>query len=230
MPKRVFIAGLAAFAIIGAILWVPWGTEKRTLPSSTAVPPALFGITPAPLGAGQTACLEQVTMDKLSQVGQIGAQTGGKPGPRLSITATGPGYRATSKVDRGYTDDAAIQFALTPPPEALIGKLCIRNDGPGKLSLNGTNEFRTMGRPVLTIDGAPQPYDAQLAFYARQPASYLARAGATFRHAATFTPGFLPRSVIALLALLALVGIPAGTIGALALALRSDEQAAEPPA
>jgi hypothetical protein len=231
MDKRVFGGGLALFALIAAILFVPWATESRTVIASIPVAPPLFGITPAPVGPGKQACMTQVTFDRFSQIGRIGATTGGKPGPAITITASGPGYRATSSIPAGYGDDTGLQFQLTPPQRELIGEICFLNRGPGTLTLNGTNEFRTMGRPSLLIDGVPQLYDVQLSFFARDGASYLSRAGAIFRHAAIFTPDLLPRVVIALIALLALIGIPAGAIAALAIAIRRDEEAAasEPP-
>jgi hypothetical protein len=227
MDRRILAAGLALFVIAGAILWIPWATEKRGVVASTAVAPPLFGITPAPLAPGHTACLKQVTLDPLSQIGEIGVTTGGKPGPPLEITASGPGYRATSRVPAGYTDTAALHFPLTPPRRAVIGQLCIRNAGGRAMSLNATAEFRTMGRPTLFVDDVPQPYDAQLVFLAAKPKSYAERAGSTFRHAAIFTPGFLPRPVLMLLALLALIGIPLGAVAALAIAAKRDDEAGE---
>ena len=227
MDRRILAAGLALFVIAGAILWIPWATEKRGVIASTAVAPPLFGVTPAPLKPGHTACMKQVTLDPLSQVGEIGVATGGKPGPLLAITASAPGYRATSRIPAGYTDSAAVHFTLAPPRRSVMGQLCIRNAGSRALSLNATAEFRTMGRASLFVDNVPQPYDAQLQFFAAKPKSYAARVGATFRHAAIFTPGFLPRPVLILLALLALIGIPLGAIAALAIAARHDEEAGE---
>lgn len=228
MDKRILAGGLILFAIAAAILFVPWATEKRPVVASTAVPPALFGITPAPLKPGQKACMSQVTFDPQSQVGQIGVATGRKPGPPLAITASASGYHATARIGPGYTDTQALGFNLTPPSKAIIGELCIRNAGDRAISLNATTEFRTMGRPALQIDGVPAPYDAQLAFFSKQRKSYASRIGATFRHAAIFTPGFLSRTLLILVALLALIGIPLGSIAALAIAARADEEAGEP--
>jgi hypothetical protein len=223
--RRLWIA-LGALVAIAAVLWIPWATKQRTVVDSTPVPPALFSVTPAPLGPGQTACMQQVTLDSLSQVAEIGVATGGKPGPPLEVTASGPGgYRATTRIPPGYTDTPGLRFPLTPPKRALFGQICIRNAGRQAMSLNGTNEFRTTGRPTLVIDNVPQPFDAQLKLYGRKPASYLDRIGAIFDHAATFTPGFLPEPVLVLLALLALIGIPAGAFAALAIAARSDDDA-----
>jgi hypothetical protein len=222
MRRRPALIALAAFVVIAAILWVPWATTKRTVVASTPVPPALFGVTPAPLKPGQNACMSQVTLDPMSQVAEIGVNTSGKPGPPLDVVASGPGYRATARVPAGYTDTPALHFDMTPPRHALVGQICIRNAGHISMSLNGTTEFRTMGRPVLSIDKVQQPLDAQLKLYGRRQESYASQIGRIFDHAATFTPG-IPPGVLMLLCLLALVGIPAGTFAALAIAARDDD-------
>jgi hypothetical protein len=223
MPRRTTLIALMAFVAVAAILFVPWLTKKRDIVASTPVPQALFGVKPVPLKHGQRACMNQVTLDPLSQIAEIGVMTSKKPGPPLDVVATGPGYRSTARVPAGYTDSPALYFNLTPPPHALIGQICFRNSGRSAMSLDGTDEFRTNGRPTLTIDGAPQSLDAQLKLYGRNHESYLSQAGTIFRRAATFTPGFLPRVVLALLAFLALVAIPAGVFRALAIAARDHD-------
>jgi hypothetical protein len=223
MPRRGLTLCLAVFAITAAILWLPWATQKRTVVASTPVPPALFSVTPAPLPPGSSACMDQVTMDSRSQVVETGVNAGSGKGPPLEVTTSGPGYRATTRVPGGYASTPALTFRITPPDHELLGRICFRNAGKRKISLNGTSEFRTLGRPSLSIDGASQPYDVQLKFYGQRPASYLSQAGAILDHATTFTPGIFGRPLLVLLALLALVGIPLGAFGALAIAAREDE-------
>jgi hypothetical protein len=222
MAKRVFGIGLAIFVVVGAILWIPWATQKRQVIASTPVPPALFGITPAPLKPGSNACMSLVTFDPDTQVGEIGADPGKKPGPPLAIVATAPGYRATARIPGGYKYSPALQFNLTPPKRSVIGQLCVRNTGKRTVSLNGSTEYRTMGRPILAIDGAVQPMHAHLAFYARTQQSYVSRLGPIFSHASAFTPPFLSQALLILIALLALIGIPVGAYAALAIAARDD--------
>jgi len=225
MRRRSVLIAIGAFVALAAIFWLPWATKKRPVVASIPVPPAQFTVTPAPLKPGQTACMTQVTLDPLSQVAEIGVNTGKRPGPPLDVVATGTGYRATTHVPGGYTDTPALRFFLTPPKHALLGRICIRNVGHAAISLNGTSEFRTTGRPSLVIDKVVQPFDAQLKLYARKDQSYLSRAGAIVGHAAIFTPAALSKMVLLLLALLALAGIPAGVFGALWLAARADDEA-----
>jgi hypothetical protein len=224
MDRRVIAAAAALFVIAGAVMWIPWATEDRGVIASTPVPPPLFSITPANLKGGSQACLDQVTFDPNTQVGEIGANSGGKPGPELSIRATAPSYLAMSRIPAGWTDNEGMRFDLEPPRRPVIGELCIRNTGKRTISLNGTNEFRTMGRPRLFIDGQPQDMDTQLKFYARKPRSYASRAGEIFGHATTFAPDFLPKGVLMAIGLLGLIGIPAGIFGALAIAAREDDE------
>ena len=222
MAKRAVLIGLGLYALAAAILWIPWATQERVITAATPVPPPMFAISPAPLKGGSTACLDQVTFDPRTRIGEIGLTTGGKPGPPLDITASAPGYRATAKIAAGYRDDPAARFTIDAPPGPVLGTLCIRNAGRTTVSLNGTNEFRTMGRPALAIDNVHQPLDAKLVFYDSVQVSYAARVGEILSHASIFTPGFLSKTVLILIALLALIGIPLAVAMALAIAARED--------
>src|SRR4051812_39057949 len=226
MAKRVIAGTLAAFAIIAAIFWIPWATKERVV-VTTPVPPPIFGITPAPVKPGGTACLQNVTFTPDTQVGEIGLTTGAKPGPSLAIAANAPGYHVKSRIAGGYHDDPAARFSIATPPGPVIGTICFKNTGRNSVSLNGTNEFRTMGRPTLTIDGVAEPYDAKLIFYAHIRSSYASRVGDIFTHAAIFTPAFFSKAVLIAIALLALLGIPLAIAFALARAERDDERAAD---
>jgi hypothetical protein len=209
MPdRRALLIGVLAFVAVAAVLWVPWATKTRVVIASTPVPPPLFGFTPAPLEGGQTGCIQTVTFSPQTQIGEMAIATKGGPGPALDITAKAPGYSAKAQIPAGYVVNDGARFNLTAPSKEVIGDLCIRNTGKQTVILNSTNEFRTMGRPQLVIGGQVQPMDPKLVFYARGQGSYLSRAGQILRHAAIFTPPFLPRVVLALLGLVALVGIP----------------------
>jgi hypothetical protein len=225
MARRWTLAALALLAVIAAVLWIPWAVKDRVVIAATPVPPPIFSITPAPLKGGSTACMQQVTFTPQTQIAEIGLTTGGKPGPPLAITATAPGYRATAKIAAGYHDDPAARFQITAPPRDVIGQLCIKNTGRTAISLNGTNEFRTLGRPTLVVDGVQQPEDAKLVFYARVRSSYASRIGEIFGHAATFTPAFFSKAVLILIGLMALAGIPLAIAWALAAAQRADDPA-----
>ena len=224
MARRATLGALIVFAVVAAILWIPWATQERVVIAPTPVPAPLFGITPIPFKGGATACQQNVTFNPHTQIAEIGVTTGGKPGPPLAITADARGYHARSSVPGGYRDNPALRFNLAAPPSAVIGKLCMKNTGRAGINLDGTGEFRTMGRPSLAIDGVPVPVDAKLVFYARSRSSYLSRVGQIFGHAATFTPAFFSKAVLIALALLALVGIPVAIALAYSAAVRADDE------
>jgi hypothetical protein len=224
--RRNVPIGLAVFVVLAAVLWIPWATKSRVVTAATPVPPALVGYVPAPLKARATGCMSSVTFSPQTQIGEIAVVTKGKPGPALAITAKAAGYRASAQVAAGYRDDDALRFDLATPKDAVIGDLCIRNTGKHAVVLKATNEFRTMGRPALSIDGQPQPMDPKLVFYERGKSSYLSRAGDILRHAAVFTPPFLPRLVLGLLALVALAGLPVAVAFALKDAVHADDETA----
>lgn len=223
MDKRVVAVGLALFGVTGAMLWIPWATKNRTVIASTPVPAALFGITPVKLGPGREACLLQVTFTPQSQVGEIGVSTAGRAGPPLRISASAPDYRTRARIPGGYRTTPALRFALGAPMHPALGKLCIRNAGRDPVSLNSTIESRSMGRPVLELDGVKQEPDPHLAFYARRRASFAARIGPIFRHAAIFTPVVPASWPLLVLAVIALVGIPLGALCAFAIAVGRDK-------
>jgi hypothetical protein len=224
MRSRVVIGALAAFAVLAAILWIPWATEKRAIVASTPVPPPVFGITPVPVKAGSTACLQNVTFYSRTRIGELSVTNTRGGGSPLAITATAPGYRSTARVPGGYDPDGAIRFGLARPSKSVLGQLCIRNAGRRTVNLVATNELRTLGRPTLVVDGAAQPVDAKLVFFDDVRQSYAGRIGEILGHAANFLPSFLPRGVLFLLGLLALVGIPIAMTAALVSSARADEQ------
>src|SRR3954451_4114869 len=126
MPRRALLVWGCALAVVALVLWLPWATKERVVVAATPVPPPLFGITPAPLKGGSTACMQQVTFSPETQIVEIGVTTGGKPGPPLAITASAHGYRASARIGAGYQDDPAVRFPLRAPSGAVIGQLCIR--------------------------------------------------------------------------------------------------------
>src|SRR3954449_5587586 len=116
MARRRMLGPLAVFAVIAAILWIPWATKERVVIAPTPVPAPLFGSTPIPLKGGATACQQNVTFNSQTQIAEIGVTTGGKPGPPLAIKADAPGYHVRSAVPGGYHDEPALRFDLAAPP------------------------------------------------------------------------------------------------------------------
>ncbi|MEA2492469.1 MAG: hypothetical protein QOJ29_380 [Thermoleophilaceae bacterium] len=214
---------LALAVAAAASLWLPWALQKRPVIAATPVPRALFTVTPVPLNAGQTACWSNVTFTPETQSGEIGLQTGGRPGPKLSITARGPGYRANSFIPAGYRDVPYARFPLMPPRHPSVGELCLRNTGTSSTNLAGTNEPRAVGRPGFVIDGVAPAAHASLVFWERDRSSYASRADEIFGRAATFTPGFFSKAILMAIAALALIGIPLGIAIALWHATRADD-------
>ena len=227
MRSRVALGALAAFAVLAAILWIPWATTERPIIASTPVPPPQFGVSPAPVRGGGTACQRNVTFYSRTKVAEIGVLTGGRPGPPLEITASAPGYRQRVLVPGGYRDDQALRFHLRPPSHSALGQLCIRNTGRQGVNLVATGELATTGRPDLVIDGTQQPVDAKLLFFDTVKQSYASRIGEIFGHAANFTPPFLSQPVLIVLALVTLLVIPVLVAAALSAAFREDDQAAD---
>jgi hypothetical protein len=220
MHRRVVIGAVVAFCVAAAILFIPWFVKDRTVIASVTTPRALYGVTPLTVGPKQTACVDLVSYDSQSQIARFGVQTHGRPGPPLELIAGGPGYRSVSPLAGGYSDSNDIEAAIHPPAHSVDGKFCWRNVGRVPVDLDGTIEPRTFSRSNTTLDGNKAEPDLQLAFLERKEQPLAARLGEIARHAGVFVPG--GAAVVWIIALLALVGIPAGSFLALRSALDED--------
>lgn len=236
-------AALAAGLLVlagGALQWfVPFLTRERQVTSSTPAPPPLVASTPVTLAPGSRACMDQVAFDAHSEVARLRADPHGRPGPRLLLEATAPGYHARGEIAAGYrgtrrptrAQDAAgyrpdgslpLTARLATPSRPVIGVLCIRNAGAQPVDLEGTAEARTNARTNVTLDGQPIPVDVSITLAAARERSLLDRLGEVFDHAATFKSPLVTGWLLWPLAALLLLGVPGTVLWALAWGLRQE--------
>jgi hypothetical protein len=227
MPSRrvAIFAGVALLLALLLFRGIPYLTQQREVIASTPTPNAITAVSPIALKPRAQICTNQVTYNPDSQVARF--VTAGAPqakGPPLAISASGPGYRARSQVPGGYPGSGPVEVRLAPPNRSLIGEFCIRNSGRAQVVLAGTQEGRTVGRSIATVDGAQLPTQLSLTLRRAKGASVLDRAGSLLSHDAALNP--MTPALVALLGLAVLILVPLGAFWALAMSFKAGDAVA----
>ena len=220
--RRIPIAlGVALFVALLLIRGIPYLTQQREVIASTPTPHALNAVSPVPVKPGSTACMTQVTFSPQAQAVQFDAAGAAQQKtPPLVVTAKGPGYRASARVNGGRPGNGSIDVAIRPASHSLIGELCIRNAGRSQVALAGTTEGRTVGRSLTTVDGVLQVPQVSLTLHERAAASLGSRIGALFRHATALNP--MTPLLAWILAIVVLLLVPLAAFWALAASFRAE--------
>jgi hypothetical protein len=220
----VIAVGLLVLAFVALRDVRPFVQAPRGVSEGTAVPPAVFALAHVPIERGQQACLNDVTLTRTLEVAHANATiAGGAPGPRLRVSASGPGgYRTSTVVRRGWKSGAGLSVRLTAPPRDLRGSVCFENLGRRTVALYATAEGRTLARPATTVDGAPVEADLSLAFSRADPVALADRPGELIERMTAFVWSPLGSWAGWVVAVLLVVGVPLGVLLALGTAVRRD--------
>jgi hypothetical protein len=186
-------------------------------------PRALFSVDSVPIGPGQTACSGSVAVDPQAAVASLHVIGLGYPAPPLTLTLRGPGYAAAARIAGGFPGDADVSARVVPPRRSTLVTACVRNDGRVRTAL-GASSDRTRSRSITSVDGRSTGKSAWLSFGEERPHSMLARAGTTLARMSVFRPGVVGPWLLWPLAVLFLLGIPAGAWWAWDRALGEDER------
>src|SRR4051794_11006351 len=217
-------AALVVFLVVALGRMAPFLLEQRQVVSSVPVPPPLLTISPVRIAPGRSACTSDVALDRDSGVAAIRAAPPATGPLRLALSARAGDWRAQTPFRAGLgVHGDVLEAALPPPPGARTATLCVRNAGPRPVALVGTEEARTATPSVTTIDHVTQP-DLALTIYEPRRHSLLASASRIADRAALYKAGFLRGWMLFPLALLVVVGVPAGVLWALGRALRAEAQ------
>lgn len=207
------VAAILALAVGAATSMRSWLAPDRDVIVAT---PSLGGLEARetiPLRRGQQACVQPVVLTPESAVARFRVvdPDGKRPVPDLRVTATGPGYRSAATVrDWGVPGDQTPSAPLAKPGGEVRGRVCVRNLGPERMEVVGTNEFRSRVPAVTTRDGAPAPdnVQAELTLLEREPSPFSSRVGDMVDHASLLTGGIAPPWLLWALLVLTVAGLP----------------------
>lgn len=227
MPDRTFAPRAALWTVLGVaalvalVGWLPFLTRTREVVVSTPGPAPVATPTPIALPTGKMTCVKDVTLTPAVRSLRIAIQGPGTApaGPLNAVLIDGDTLDVVGRGTVGsFTPptplDIQVRQRISRP---VVGYVCFVNRGRA-LHAIGSNEIlvRTrsqttvdnttvVGSMTLTVLGAPKPLGSRL--------------GAVLRSAAGFwpvAPGFA-----GVLALLLILGMPAGLGFALMRALRT---------
>jgi hypothetical protein len=217
-------AGLAL--LTAAVLWfVPYLTRDREAISSVPAPAPVVAVEGVDVPPHQRACIDEVALDTDSEIVELTALAGKRPGPPLEVEAEAEGYRARTAVDGGYERSALLRARLEPPERSAIGTLCIRNSGDRPVALLSTSDNRTSSlRSTTRVRGEPVAQDVSVRLLAAENGTVVDRADQLVERAAAFKPRLLGTAVIWLALLLVVGGVPAGALYALGSSFRGSDE------
>jgi hypothetical protein len=216
------VAGAAAVLVVAAVAlhWMlPWLTRPNVARLSTPVPPATFGLTTIEVKPRHEACVTGVMIPAEAQLAGFGGSVpSGKPAPPVQATVSGPGgYVARGRAPHRWP--GGLWFGFRSPPHDLVGQICLRNMGKVAFVLNSTTQAT---RSRSTLDGRAVPTTASLELRHAGTPSRLEQLGTTIDRAVAFSWRPFTGGIGRLLALLVVLLVPAGAIGALVWAMALD--------
>jgi hypothetical protein len=229
MPRRflrtplVAAAGALLVFLVAAVAWgIPYLQRDREAYSGTPTPPPYERVTPIALQPGDEACTSSVALETSTTVVRLLAAKATVPDVPLRVTVRAPGYRGAG-VDADYAGTDPIDVTIPAPPESVLATICVRNTGDHIARLQGTVEPRIQSRPRTTLDGEEIEPRMSVLLLEGAPQSIADRPGDIVRHVAAFEPGIIGKVSLWVLAVLVLLGVPAGVAYAVGRSLRDDE-------
>jgi hypothetical protein len=183
--RRAALVAFSAALVLFAIAAIPFVTREREQPASVPSPPPLSQVALDEIAPGGTLCMRDIAIEQHSQVARIQVGTFGKPGPPLTLAVSGPAYRATARQEGGYADNEVHSLAITPPRDAQLVRVCLRNDGDDRIALYAAADS-ARSRAKVSVAGKRLRATPALAFYESRKQSIADRVGVTVERMTTF--------------------------------------------
>ncbi|MDQ5807056.1 MAG: hypothetical protein M3320_00090 [Actinomycetota bacterium] len=198
--RRIVLVAIAGVSVLAVAIWHgrgSWDHAKALRPATTSSPTlsALFSRAVVRLEKpGDRACIEPVTYYADTARARWRVQSPRKPGPRVTIEATAPGYRATATTAvLPPKTEGLVDMEFAPPGREVTGSFCWVNRGPTPVQLIGTNEGRSLTIVETTLNGRPrEDEEIELVLMERGGHSLRSRRGELIDRAASMTGGLAP--------------------------------------
>ena len=216
----------SALIVAGALIWfLPYLTQGRQSVSEIPSPPALKAPSEFALAPGEQACMSDIAVTTNSRLAKFRVRAGtAQGGPPIELTLSALRSATLRCLAAGYATGSAT-LPIVAPRHALLGKACFVNRGRLTALLVGTAEPRTVSRSTTRIDGRPVVGDIAIAFLDKRRPSLLDRTNEIFAHAANLTDNLVPVWLVWILAVLAALGVPIGSMAAFYAATQEDDAA-----
>jgi hypothetical protein len=236
--RTIALTVLAVASVLVVAVWHGQGTwnHAAALRDATTSSPtlgALFSRAVVRLEErGDRACIAPVTFYADTARARFRVQSPRRPGPRVTVEASGPGYRATVTSPRlPPQTEGLVDLDFDAPGREVTGSFCWVNRGPTPVQLIGTNEGRSLTIVETTLNGRPRKdEEIELILLERGGHSLRSRRGELIGRAASMTGGLAPKWVLWPVAIL-LFGSPLFVAAAFGLSVwRGVSRAPERPA
>jgi hypothetical protein len=202
--RRILLVVLAVASVLLVTVWHGRGTwnsaaELRDATTSSPTLGALFSRAVVRLEKpGDTACVAPVTFYADTARAHFRVQSPRKPGPKVTIEATGPGYRATATTAQlPPRTEGLVDIEFKAPGREVTGRFCWHNRGPTPVQLIGTNEGRSLTIVDTTLNGRPRKgEEIELVLFERGGHSLRSRRSELVQRASSMTGGLAPTWVL----------------------------------
>jgi hypothetical protein len=226
--RRLALATMALFLVVGAFGIAKVLHHPRDAVTAVATPAPLHDMTPITLKPGQQACEDAVALSPDTRVIRIYSGAPTPEVPQLRVTVHGEGYRAQvlspAGAGAGTGSDGVYDTRIPAPSRSALTTVCVQTAQRSGRSaiLAGSREARVRSRSTTTVDGRPSETKLGLVLLSGAPRSAASHPKEVLQRAAAFDPPFIGWFTLALVGLLAVIGVPAATVWAALRALRDD--------
>jgi hypothetical protein len=212
-------AGVLVAVVVLAIAFL--GKDRR-FHASVPQPTPLESTAVVPVPAGESACLDGITVWPTSEVAEFRIGTRGKPPVPIGVTLSGPGgYRSTAHIPATWKDNDLLSARLDPPSRTLAGRFCLRNEGRRPVDVYAADD-RTQTLFATYVGAKRADANIDLAFFEAEPGTVANHAGSILDHMSVFRPGFIGPWLLWPLAVLVVLGVPCAFVWAMWRAVRED--------
>jgi hypothetical protein len=213
--RLLTVAGAAiVLVVLSLTLVIPYLDQGRRVATEIPQPAPLLSVSLVEVLPNRSGCADEIGLLPGKQVAEMRIGTFGQPASPLLLTLLAPGYREAVSVPPTYINNALLDVPFTGPAKVLEGSVCVTNRGRFPVALYAAAD-RTKSRSTTTANGQLSSPNFDLAFYAAHQESLLGQASTIVRRLRLFH-AHVGQGLLWLLAVLFAIGVPLGSVAAVA--------------